>query len=873
MITKDETITDGALFDALFAPKKTAPADDQPAPLEPATHDDESQIPAIPTTLPILPLRNVVVFPLSFLPLSVGQPRSVRLVEEVAVGKRLIGLVAMKDPEQAEADADGVHLVGTAAYLHRMVKGTDGNIGLFVQGLERIHIDSWVSTEPYLQAQVSVLPDVVEPSLEIEALMRNVVDLFGRLVNLVPHLPEELIGALESMKDPRALVYFVASNIHMELTEAQAFLEMESIDARLKALSAKLNRELELMELGRKIQEEARGEMDKVQREYFLRQQLKAIQKELGDTASAVADLEELETRIREAGMPDEAQNEAVRELNRLKSLSEASAEYGVIRTYLDWMVSLPWKTHSEDNLEIAHARQVLDEDHYGLEDIKARILEFLAVQKLRRERHVESLPLESRGAILAFVGPPGVGKTSLGRSIARAMGRQFVRMSLGGMRDEAEIRGHRRTYIGAMPGRIIQGLKRCGTRNPVFILDEIDKVGASFRGDPESALLEVLDPQQNAEFRDLYLDVPFDLSDVLFIATGNVLSQISPPLQDRMEIIELSGYTESDKVHIAKGFLVPRQLTENGLREDELAITDGALHQIIRDYTREAGVRDLERQIGKIVRKVAVRVADPKAEAEPPATIDTTNVREYLGPQRFIYEAAERTELPGVATGLAYTPYGGDVLFIEASTAPGKGGFTVTGQLGDVMRESAQAALSYVRAQSRSLGIPDDYFALHDLHLHVPAGATPKDGPSAGVTMATAIASLLTGKAVRADVGMTGEITLRGKVLPIGGVKEKMLAAHRAGLRTVILPQRNEPDVEEVPEEVRKEMTVIYADMIDEVWRNALREKVVAPAEGIMPVKGVVAGDGAAPHEGITPSVGTSPTTGITAVEAGHLG
>ena len=796
---------------------------DQPQLVTAATAADDGS-PSIPDRLPILPLRNVVVFPLSFLPLSVGQPRSVKLIDETIVGDRIVGLLTMRDPELEEPGPEALFEVGTAAYIHRMVKGSDGNVGLFVQGLRRFRVEGWDSTEPYLVARVALMSDDVSEDLESEALVRKVTELFGRLVNFVPHMPEELLAALGNMEDPRAVAYFIAANVRIEVSEAQKLLEAGTVALRLRGLIGHLTRELEVLELGRRIQQEARGEMEKVQREYFLRQQLKAIQKELGEGEERLAELEQLDLRIRESGMSAEAMNEATRELGRLRSLPEATAEYGVIRTYLDWMVGLPWAVRSEDDLDIAHARQILDEDHYGLEDIKARILEFLAVQKLRRERGVTEHPAQMGGGILAFVGPPGVGKTSLGKSIARALGRQFVRMSLGGLRDEAEIRGHRRTYIGAMPGRIVQGIKRAGTRNPVFMLDEIDKVGASFRGDPESALLEVLDPQQNAEFRDLYLDVPFDLSDILFITTGNVLGQISAPLRDRMEIIELSGYTENDKLHIARGYLIPRQRRENGLRDDELALTDAAIRTITRRYTREAGVRGLERQIGKVCRKVAVAIAEGSIAQ---AAVDEAELRDYLGPERFFSEVAERTSIPGVATGLAYTPFGGDVLFVEASTAPGGKGFTVTGQLGDVMRESAQAALAYVRAQSDALGLPDDYFAKHDLHLHVPAGATPKDGPSAGVTMATALASLLTGRPVRSDLGMTGEITLRGKVLPVGGIKEKVLAAHRAGLRTIILPRRNGPDLETVSEEVRADMRFLLVDRVDEVWQAAFGEPV----------------------------------------------
>ncbi len=832
-------------FDTARA-RRADPAAPPAKPADRAEGDDGG--PTIPDVLPILPLRNVVVFPLSFLPLTVGQARSIRLIDEAAVGDRVIGLIAMRDPEVEEPGPEGIHAIGTAAYIHRMVKSSDGNIGLFVQGLNRVRVEAWVATEPYLRARVTVLGDAFEPTLEIEALMRNVSELFGRLVNLVPYLPEELLGAIQNMEDPRALAYFIAANVRMPVPEAQKFLEMESVETRMRALISHLTRELEVLELGRQIQQEARGEMEKVQREYFLRQQLKAIQRELGETDESQAEIEQLEERIRACQMHEEAEREALRELGRLKGIPEASAEHGVIRTYLDWMVSLPWSTTTEDNLDIAHARKVLDEDHFDLDDIKARILEFLSVQKLRRERQSEGADHRAGGGILAFVGPPGVGKTSLGRSIARALGRSFIRMSLGGLRDEAEIRGHRRTYIGALPGRIIQGLKRAGTRNPVFMLDEIDKVGASFRGDPESALLEVLDPQQNHEFRDLYLDVPFDLSDVLFIATGNVLGQVSGPLRDRMEIIELSGYTEHDKVHIARGFLVPRQLADNGLRPDEVAFSDDALLRAVRLYTREAGVRNLEREIGKVCRKVAVRIAEGTADH---VAVGADDLRAFLGAPRFESEVAERTAIPGVATGLAFTPYGGDVLFVEASAAPGAKGFIVTGQLGEVMRESAQAALSYVRARSDRLGVAPDFFATHDLHVHVPAGATPKDGPSAGVTMATALASLLTGRPVRPDVGMTGEITLRGKVLPVGGIREKVLAAHRAGLRTVILPRRNEPDLEEVPAEAREQLAFVPVDSIDDVWAHALSDATLAePPAGLaapaMPPRPDGAPDGA---------------------------
>ncbi|MFN8424524.1 MAG: endopeptidase La [Anaerolineae bacterium] len=830
--------------------------------------DEDDASPKVPDILPILPLRSVVVFPMAFQPVAVGQPRSVRLAEDVSVGERMVGLVLMTDPSIAEPGPEGLHVVGTAAHVHRMVKGTEGNVGLFVQGLERFRIDEWVATEPYLKARVTLIPDPPDDSVAVEALRRSAVEMFQRLIELVPQLPEELGEALERIDDARALSYFIASNTRMEAPEAQKILAMETVQERLRALMAILGRELEVLELGKKIQTEARGEMEKMQREFFLRQQLRAIKKELGEEEGE-AELEQLKVRITASGMPAEAEKEALRELSRLESLPEAAAEYGVIRTYLDWMVGLPWQVTTPDNLDIHHARAVLDEDHYDLEDVKQRILEVLAVQKLRVERAAADRtdadgeapaaavpPADDvAGAILCLVGPPGVGKTSLGRSIARALGRQFVRMSLGGLRDEAEIRGHRRTYVGAMPGRLIQGIKRAGTRNPVFILDEIDKVGSNMRGDPESALLEVLDPAQNHEFRDLYLDVPFDLSDVLFICTANELSQISGPLRDRLEIIDLAGYTETDKLHIARDYLIARQVSEAGLRPGELELTDDAIRQLIRHYTREAGVRNLEREIGKVARKVAVRVAaaespaaaGPADEAGAPSAadgassgaaqtaaaattrpisttvVDVPDLAGYLRAPRYFDEVAERTSIAGVATGLAYTPFGGDVLFIEASAAPGAKGFTLTGQLGDVMKESAQAALSYVRAHGAALGLADDFFATHDIHVHVPAGATPKDGPSAGVTMATALASLLTGRPVRSDVAMTGEITLRGKVLPVGGIKEKVLAAHRAGLKIVILPQRNRTDVDDVPEDAASQLTFVFADTIEDVWAQAL--------------------------------------------------
>ncbi len=802
--------------------------------------NDSSPPSAIPAELPVLPLRGVVVYPLMVLPLTVGQSRSVRLVDDVAVGDRLVGLVASKDPELDEPAPDEVYQVGTAALIHRLIKSPDGTIRIIVQGVERIHIDEWTAEEPYLRAKVSTNPDFLpdEGDVEAEALMRNVVDLFGRLVALVPHLPDELMMAAASTDDPRQLVYLISTSMRMDLQDAQEILELDQVTDKLRRLTNILTHELEVLELGKKIQSEAQSEMEKMQREYFLREQLKAIQRELGEGDEQQMEIEELRTKIAEAGMTEEAEKEALRELSRLEKLPPAAAEYGVIRTYLDWLTSLPWSITTDDALDISYARQVLDEDHYDLDKIKERILEYLSVRKLRLERAAEReqeelhpqdlIRREREGVILCFVGPPGTGKTSLGQSIARALDRKFTRMSLGGVRDEAEIRGHRRTYIGALPGRIIQTIRRVGSKNPIIMLDEVDKIGADWRGDPSSALLEVLDPEQNREFRDHYLDVAFDLSQVMFITTANILDTIPGPLRDRMEILRLSGYTEEEKINIAKGYLVPRQIRENGLRAEEISFADDALRTIIRDYTREAGVRNLERQIGGVCRKVATKVAEGKTE---PVVVGADHIAEYLGKPTYFFEAAERCDMPGVATGLSVTAVGGDILFIEATKMPGQKSLTITGQLGDVMKESAQAALSYVRSQANDLGFEKDFFSTNDIHVHVPAGAVPKDGPSAGVTIATALASLLTGRPVRADVGMTGEITLRGQVLPVGGIKEKVLAAHRAGLHTVIIPKRNEKDLDDLPGDIRDEMKFVLVDRVEEVLATALRNGHVDPS------------------------------------------
>ncbi len=800
---------------------------------EPASNAPEESQEQLPKVLPILPLRGLVVYPQTAVPLTIGQPRSIRLVDDVMAGdERLITLVASRKPELDLPKPEDLFTMGTVAIVHRMFRAPDGTIRLVVQGLLRCRILNYVQEEPYLRAEIEAAPETVEEGLELEALARNARSQFEHIAEMVPSVPRELVASVLSLEDPLQTVYTIANFQRMDLEEAQSLLELDSTTAKLHRLVSILAREVEVLEMGQKIQNEARSEIDKVQREYFLREQLKAIQRELGEGDEQAAEIEEFRKKIEAAGMPEEAGKQARRELDRLSRLPTAAAEYGVIRTYLDWLVSLPWSNLTPDNLDIGHAREVLDQDHYGLEDVKERILEYLAVRKLRQERSQE-LASESEdeirrvreGVILCFVGPPGVGKTSLGRSIARALGRKFVRISLGGMRDEAEIRGHRRTYIGAMPGRIIQALRRVETRNPVFMLDEVDKLVFDFHGDPASALLEVLDPEQNVEFRDHYLEVPFDLSQVMFITTANLLEPIPEPLRDRMEIINLSGYTEREKIAIARGYLIPRQLRENGLRPEEIRFTDEGLQKIIRSYTREAGVRNLEREIGSVCRKVVTKIA----EAGPQEVVITPEkVQEFLGRPRYFSdeEIAWRTSVPGVATGLAWTPFGGDVLFIEATQMPGSKGFQITGSIGNVMQESARAALSYVRSRAQQLGLADDFFEKTDVHLHIPAGAQPKDGPSAGVAIVTALVSLISGRPVRREVGMTGEITLRGQVLPVGGIKEKVLAAHRSGLKTVILPRYNQADLEDIPEEVLNELQFIFVEDVDEVLQAALEPK-----------------------------------------------
>ena len=781
-----------------------------------------------PEELPVLPLRNAVIFPLTIVPLAVKRPRSVRLVDDAVVADRLVALVALRDPEIEDPTASEVYGVGTVATIHRLARAPDDTLHIIVQGLERIRITEFTQAEPYMRAKIEIAPDVTEEGVEAEALARSVADLFRRLVTLAAYIPEDVVMNVLGIKDPRQLVYVVATSTRMDVPTRQEILELDNVHDKLRSLLTVLAREVDVLELGKKIQTDAQSGIEKVQREYFLREQLKAIQRELGEEDEQAAEVRELHEKIDAAGMSEEAEKEALRELDRLSKLPAAAAEYSVIRTYLGWLTDLPWQVVTTDNLDISSGRRVLDEDHYDLERIKDRIIEYLAVRKLRRERADEGpeedrpqdhIRREREGVILCFVGPPGVGKTSLGRSIARALGRTFIRQSVGGVHDEAEIRGHRRTYIGAMPGRIIQAIRRAGSRNPVFMLDEVDKIGADFRGDPASALLEVLDPEQNREFRDHYLDVAFDLSQVMFITTANILDTVPPALRDRMEVLQLSGYTEEEKLAIARGFLIPRQIRENGLRFEEICFEDEALRRIIREYTREAGVRELERQIGTICRKVATKVAEGFSGQ---VVVTRDAVSTHLGKVKFYLEVAERTQMPGVATGLAWTPSGGDILFIEATKMKGSNGFTVTGQLGEVMKESAQAALSYVRSKAREFGIDEDVFSTVDIHLHVPAGAIPKDGPSAGVTMAVALASLLKGVPVDEELGMTGEITLRGQVLPVGGIKEKVLAAHRAGLKVICLPRRNQNDLEELPKDVRDEVEFVLVDRVEQVFEAA---------------------------------------------------
>ena len=769
--------------------------------------------------LGILPLQDAVLFPNTVIPLAVVKKPGIALVEEALRDGRQIGLVALKDKDTDDPGPDDVRLVGTIGTIQRMIKVPDGTIRCIVGGNSVFRIDAITQTTPYLAATYTELPDITRESGELVAMHRNLASLFSKLIGYLPQAPREMEMEVNNISDSNLLTYFVASSMRLDTADRQALLEERNTEKRMRKLTMLLTKELEVVELGHKIQSDIQREMEKNQREFYLRQQLRAIQEELGETDPQQAETNELRKKIDEIVLPEDAKKAADRELDRLSKVPQASPEYSVIRTYLDWIVQLPWDKATTDAIDIARAREILDEDHYDLEKVKDRIIEYLAVGKLKKKL--------SGSPILCFVGPPGVGKTSLGQSIARAMGRKFVRLSVGGVRDEAEIRGHRRTYIGAMPGTIVRALRDAGTRNPVMMIDEIDKVGSDFRGDPQSALLEVLDPAQNNSFRDHYLDLPFDLSSVLFVCTANDLSTVSPPLRDRMEIIQLAGYTEFEKLQIAKRYLIKKQREANGLRDSQVQIGDGAIKAIINDYTREAGVRSLEREIGSVFRKVARKIAE---EPRYKARVKPENLAEYLSRPRFYNEVKKRTASVGVTTGLVWTPVGGDIIFVETTAMPGSGKLDLTGQLGDVMKESAQAAVSFLRSRSAELGLPDDYFAKHDIHIHVPAGAVPKDGPSAGVALATSIASLLTNTKVDSNLAMTGEITLTGQVLPIGGLKEKVLGAKRAGINKIVLPKRNEIDLDDVPKEVRDTMTFVPVEEISEVFEQAFGKRIITP-------------------------------------------
>jgi ATP-dependent Lon protease len=768
----------------------------------------------IPEVLPILPLFDAALFPKMVLPLVVMQPESIKLVDETMSKNRLIGLIVVKKTSEDNVHSqDDLNTVGTSALILKMAKTEDNKLQLLAQGLGRFKVKKYVQKKPYLRASVEHIKEIDLKDKEIEALMSNIIGQFTRIAELSPGLPQEIVVMARSIKEPGILADMIASTINSSLEEKQNVLKIFNTKKRLKEVTRLVNHQLEILELGNKIQSQVKGDMDKRQREYYLREQLKAIKEELGEKDEAAVEIEDYRAKIVEKNLPEEARKEAERELNRLSRMHPSSAEYTVASTYLDWLTALPWHESTEDNLDIGKARKILDKDHFGLEKAKKRILEYLAVRKLKPE---------SKGPILCFVGPPGTGKTSLGHSIARALNRQFFRISLGGVRDEAEIRGHRRTYVGALPGRIIQGIRRSGSNNPVFMLDEIDKVGSDFRGDPSSALLEVLDPEQNFSFSDHYLDVPFDLSKVMFITTANILDTIPPALRDRMEVLKLLGYTLDEKIRIANRYLIPRQREAHGLKTKQLSFTKGAVKLIISGYTREAGLRNLEREIASICRGVAAGIAENKVAS---VSIKVENISKYLGPVRLIAEAKARTSIPGVATGLAWTQAGGELLFIEATSMRGSKGLTLTGQLGDVMKESAIAALSFIRSNADTIGLSDDYFEKHDIHIHVPAGAIPKDGPSAGVTMLTALVSLLTHKTIKKDLAMTGEITLRGQVLPVGGVKEKVLAAHRAGIKTIIIPKWNEKDLEDIPKEIQEKIRFHPVEKMQDVLKIAFEK------------------------------------------------
>ena len=775
---------------------------------------EELKVLKIPDILSIIPLFNVVVFPNMVFPLEVFGEQTMTLVDEAMAADRIVGLVmSKKSPAEIKNHAEDFYGIGTSVVIAKMAKTGEHGATLLVQGVSRFKIMEFVDGRPYVRARVEVVEDDIEKDIEIEALMANLNGLFDRMVKLSPVLPQEFGAMAKAITSPGVLADVIASIINSLPAEKQNILEILDVKERLKEVTRLISHQLEVLELGNKIQSQVKDDIDKSQREYYLRQQLKAIKQELGETDETNVEIAEYRAKIEKKNLPGEAKKEAERELGRLSRMHPSSAEYTVASTYLDWITGLPWNESTEDNLDIKKARKILDDDHFGLDKAKKRIIEYLAVRKLKPD---------SKGPILCFVGPPGTGKTSLALSIAHALGRKFIRIALGGVRDEAEIRGHRRTYVGALPGRIIQGIRRAESNNPVFVLDEIDKVGSDFRGDPSSALLEVLDPEQNYSFMDHYLDVPFDLSHVIFITTANILDTIPPPLRDRMEVIELPGYTLDEKVKIAERYLIPRQTAANGLNQEQISFTRSAINLIISGYTREAGLRNLEREIGAICRGVASMVAGGELKK---ASITVKDLQKYLGPVRIMSEVSARTSKPGVATGLAWTPAGGDILFVEATAMKGKKGLTLTGQLGEVMKESATAALSFIRANAGDLGISKDFFEEKDIHVHVPAGAIPKDGPSAGVTMLTALASLLTGRTVKKDLAMTGEITLRGLVLPVGGIKEKVLAAHRAGIKTIILPKWNKKDLVDIPQKVQKDMQLYFVDDMLEVLKIALEK------------------------------------------------
>ena len=764
----------------------------------------------IPGELPIIASKNSVIYPSMTTPMSSGSEETARLIDDAAAGDKLIGFFALR-PGKDEDTQENLYNIGTAARIARMFKTPDGSIHALLQGISRIKLSKTTQTEPYLKGKVTEVKDHIDKTPEVEAMSRNILSLFQKVVSLAPNLPDELAIFALNISDQGKLADFVASQSNLNLEESQEILETLDVQKRLEKLTPLVARELEILELRGKIQSEVKDVVDKSQRDFYLREQLKAIQKELGESDEQTVEINELKEKIKKVNLPDEAKKEAQKELDRLSRMPPQAAEYSTIKTYLDWIVSLPWSKFTEDNLDIKQAREILDEDHYDLDKVKERVLDYLAVHKLKKDM---------KGPILCFVGPPGTGKTSIGRSIARALGRKFIRLSLGGVRDEAEIRGHRRTYVGALPGRILQGIRRAGSNNPVFMLDEIDKVGADFRGDPSAALLEVLDPEQNFSFSDHYLEIPYDLSGVMFITTANLADPIPPALRDRMEILELPGYTEVEKLHIARKFLLPRQLEEHGLPADSFTISDETILDIARSYTREAGLRNLEREIGTICRKIARQVAEGKQST---TDVSLAMLEDFLGPRKFRYELTEEKDEVGVATGLAWTQAGGDILFIESTLVPGKGNLTLTGQLGDVMQESARAVLTYVRSRAASLGADEAFYEKNDLHIHIPAGAIPKDGPSAGITMAISLVSALTKRPVPRGTGMTGEITLRGRVLPVGGIKEKILAAHRAGLKRIFMPQENERDLKEVPQQVKDEIEFVFIKNIDEALNGIL--------------------------------------------------